>query len=271
MLDRILYEKLKDLVEGDGPVEQFARPFENFAPWKQEMGRLCRKFTVTPNFAPCVDFKSLRAGIVKHLQAQYDRIDNASRLVISGINDEKVKYGALDPSARDASEEYAATFERDKDPMTKAEFRLAKRKLDKMRMHEPREMKLQKLGRILKDQRFDLFKDAVRTLKTFLGVVWTNIGNSNLTHCPDAVETKVPTRIAYPRHANDRHGPEGFDIGSTMIDRASELLIQKRRDAKPDIELPENLASLRARGSSFQSLKHNFGLSSGDHAVYIAT
>ncbi|ESZ94388.1 hypothetical protein SBOR_5252 [Sclerotinia borealis F-4128] len=62
---------------------------------------------------------------------------------------------------------------------------------------------------------------------------------------------------------------KGVGIGSTMIDRAFECLVQKRLDTHPDIELPENLAHKLARGSSFQSIKHNFGSTSGNHAVYI--
>lgn len=62
---------------------------------------------------------------------------------------------------------------------------------------------------------------------------------------------------------------KGVGIGSTMIDRAFERLVQNRLDAHPDIELPENLAHKLARGSSFQSIKHNFGSASGNHAVYI--
>ncbi|TGO27007.1 hypothetical protein BPAE_0049g00340 [Botrytis paeoniae] len=62
---------------------------------------------------------------------------------------------------------------------------------------------------------------------------------------------------------------KGVGIGSTMIDRAFERLVQNRLDAYPDIELPDNLAHKLARGSSFQSIKHNFGTTSGNHAVYI--
>jgi hypothetical protein len=62
---------------------------------------------------------------------------------------------------------------------------------------------------------------------------------------------------------------KGVGIGSTMIDRAFERLVQQRLDAHLDIELPENLAYKLARDSSFQSIKHNFGTSSSNHAVYI--
>jgi hypothetical protein len=62
---------------------------------------------------------------------------------------------------------------------------------------------------------------------------------------------------------------KGVGIGSTMIDRAFELMVQRRLDAHPDIDLPENLAYKLARSSSFQSIKHNFGTRSGDHPVYI--
>jgi hypothetical protein len=62
---------------------------------------------------------------------------------------------------------------------------------------------------------------------------------------------------------------KGVGIGSTMIDRAFELLVQRRLDEHPEIDLPENLAYKLARSSSFQSIKHNFGTRSGDHPVYI--
>jgi hypothetical protein len=44
-----------------------------------------------------------------------------------------------------------------------------------------------------------------------IGVVWTNLVNTNPTQSirdwpglpPDSVETKVPTKIAYPRHSGE--------------------------------------------------------------------
>lgn len=62
---------------------------------------------------------------------------------------------------------------------------------------------------------------------------------------------------------------KGVGIGSTMIDRAFEVVVQKRIDAHPEIELPDNLAHKLARSPPFQSLKHKFGTSSANQPVYI--
>jgi hypothetical protein len=61
---------------------------------------------------------------------------------------------------------------------------------------------------------------------------------------------------------------KGVGIGSTMIDRAFEILVQKRLDAQIDQPLPDDLAHKLARGSSFQSIKHNFGTRAATQAAY---
>jgi len=53
-----------------------------------------------------------------------------------------------------------------------------------------------------------------------------------------------------------------------MIDRAFELLVQKRLDEYPDANLPEDLALKLAQGSSFQSIKHNFGSRAATQVAY---
>jgi hypothetical protein len=61
---------------------------------------------------------------------------------------------------------------------------------------------------------------------------------------------------------------KGVGIGSTMIDRAFELLVQRRLDEYPDANLPDDLAHKLARGSSFQSIKHSFGMRAGTQTAY---
>ena len=61
---------------------------------------------------------------------------------------------------------------------------------------------------------------------------------------------------------------KGIGIGSTMIDRAFEALVQRKLDAYPDAMLPKELAHKIARGSSFQSIKHNFGTRAATQEVY---
>ncbi|TGO81410.1 hypothetical protein BPOR_1167g00020 [Botrytis porri] len=61
---------------------------------------------------------------------------------------------------------------------------------------------------------------------------------------------------------------KGVGTGSTVIDRAFERLVPNRLDAYPDIELPDNPAHKLARSSSFQSIQHNFGTTSGNHAIF---
>ncbi|TVY38313.1 hypothetical protein LSUB1_G004387 [Lachnellula subtilissima] len=61
---------------------------------------------------------------------------------------------------------------------------------------------------------------------------------------------------------------KGVGVGSTMIDRAFEALVQRRLNAHPDTMLPKELAHKIARGSSFQSIKHNFGTKAATQEVY---
>jgi hypothetical protein len=61
---------------------------------------------------------------------------------------------------------------------------------------------------------------------------------------------------------------KGVGIGSTMIDRAFELLVQRRLDQYPDANLSDNLAHKLARSASFQSIKHSFGMRAGIQIAY---
>ena len=63
---------------------------------------------------------------------------------------------------------------------------------------------------------------------------------------------------------------KGVGIGSTMIDRAFQQLVQRRLDNNPDaqIVLPRNLAFKLSRSTAFRSIKHNFGTASGDHPEF---
>jgi len=61
---------------------------------------------------------------------------------------------------------------------------------------------------------------------------------------------------------------KGIGIGSTMIDRAFEAFVQWKLDAHPDAMLPKELAHKIARGTSFQSIKHNFGTRAATQEVY---
>ncbi|KAF7872448.1 hypothetical protein EAF04_003369 [Stromatinia cepivora] len=62
---------------------------------------------------------------------------------------------------------------------------------------------------------------------------------------------------------------KGLGIGSTLIDRGFERLVQKRLDTDSDIELPENLAHKLARGLSFQSIKQKFGSTYDGQAEHV--
>ena len=61
---------------------------------------------------------------------------------------------------------------------------------------------------------------------------------------------------------------KGVGIGSTMIDRAFELLFQRRMDEYEEARLPEDLAHKLARNSSFLSIKHNFGTKAATQPIY---
>ena len=59
-------------------------------------------------------------------------------------------------------------------------------------------------------------------------------------------------------------------IGSTMIDRAFQNIVQRRLNNNPDaqVTLPSNLALKLARSTAFRAVKHNFGTGLGDQAEY---
>ena len=61
---------------------------------------------------------------------------------------------------------------------------------------------------------------------------------------------------------------KGVGIGSTMIDRAFELHVQRRLDEHADHNIPEDFATKVARGSSFQSIKHRYGILAAEQATY---
>jgi hypothetical protein len=59
----------------------------------------------------------------------------------------------------------------------------------------------------------------------------------------------------------------GIGIGSTMIDRALERLVQNRLDQNTH-SLPENIAHKLARNSQFQIIKHNFDARAASQIFY---
>jgi molecular chaperone DnaK (HSP70) len=62
---------------------------------------------------------------------------------------------------------------------------------------------------------------------------------------------------------------KGVGIGSTMIDRAFEILVQRRLDKHRETQsLPEDLAHKMARSTDFQSIKHNFGTKAASQVAY---
>ncbi|CZR50245.1 related to hsp70 protein [Phialocephala subalpina] len=62
---------------------------------------------------------------------------------------------------------------------------------------------------------------------------------------------------------------QGVGIGSTVIDRAFQALVQRKIDQYPDVgHLLENLAFTLSRSQSFRSIKHNFGTAAGDQATF---
>lgn len=60
---------------------------------------------------------------------------------------------------------------------------------------------------------------------------------------------------------------KGIGIGSTMIDRAFERLVEDRLEEEKHA-LPDDFARKLARGGSFQSIKHNFGTRMTAHDTY---
>lgn len=60
----------------------------------------------------------------------------------------------------------------------------------------------------------------------------------------------------------------GVGIGSTMIDRAFQVLVQSRIDQYPGVNLPDNLAFTLSSSQAFRSIKHNFGSVAGDQQTF---
>ncbi|TGO42570.1 hypothetical protein BHYA_0007g00700 [Botrytis hyacinthi] len=193
----------------------FVLSFDNFAPWKLELRNMgedtiavahignapfCgqeKSFNLNPYMAyqrsflekalrkaakaslnfDSMGFKSVRADIVKHLQPQYNRIANASRVLVAAIEEDKDRYRALDLVPRGGYfqtfeaarlviliEKYAAAFERDQDGRTEIAFRVDKREIKSFRMDHPREIMLRRPGRAFEHERYDLFIDAFKDL-----------------------------------------------------------------------------------------------------------
>ncbi|TGO17969.1 hypothetical protein BTUL_0013g00420 [Botrytis tulipae] len=187
LLDKKLYKKLKRLVEGNRPVESGNAPFRerekrfNLNPYmahhRSFLEKALRKAAKASLSFNSMGFKSVRADIVKHLQPQYNRIVNASRVLVAAIEEDKDRYQALDLEPRggyfqtfDAArlviwiEKYAAAFERDQDERTEIAFRVDKREIKSFRMDHPREMMLRRLGRAFEHEECDLFIDAFKYL-----------------------------------------------------------------------------------------------------------
>lgn len=62
---------------------------------------------------------------------------------------------------------------------------------------------------------------------------------------------------------------QGIGIGSTVIDRAFQALVQRRIDRYPDVQhLLENVAFTLSKSQSFRSIKHNFGTAAGDQSTF---
>jgi hypothetical protein len=53
-----------------------------------------------------------------------------------------------------------------------------------------------------------------------------------------------------------------------VIDRAFELLLQRRLDQYPDAKFSDDLANGLAKNAFFQSVKHNFGMKAGTQVAY---
>lgn len=191
----------------------FVLPFENLAPWKLDLrnlgeeiqarahtwnaphrgrdncydinpygvfhrnflGNRIRRASKTSQSLDSMSFKSPRADIVEHLQLQYNRIVDASRVLLATIKEDKFWLGAPNleisvayfkgPKAAKlviSIEKYAAAFERDQDEMIEIGFRTFKREIKNLRMDHPREMMLRKLGRALEHENTKLFIDAFK-------------------------------------------------------------------------------------------------------------
>ncbi|TGO61812.1 hypothetical protein BCON_0024g00120 [Botryotinia convoluta] len=129
LLDKKSYKELKRLIEGNSPVE---RSF-----LEKALGKPAKASQIFDS----MKFKFVRADIVEHLQPQYNRIVDASRVLVAAIEKEKGRGRALDPEPPGGSfrtfeaarlvillEKYAAAFERDQDAMTEIAFRVYKEK-----------------------------------------------------------------------------------------------------------------------------------------------
>ncbi|KAF7956624.1 hypothetical protein EAE96_003958 [Botrytis aclada] len=108
-----------------------------------------------------MDFKLNREEIVKQLRLQYKRLLDASRNLKS-FKSERNTFRERKNSAFAhwllLIEQYAAEFERKKNPYTAAEFRRQKRRFDNLRSTWPREVMLAKLDRMMEDCEFDEFE-----------------------------------------------------------------------------------------------------------------
>ncbi|TGO66746.1 hypothetical protein BOTNAR_0055g00350 [Botryotinia narcissicola] len=126
-------------------------------------------------------FKSVRADI-------YNRIVNASRVLVAAIEGDKDSDRALDLDPRGGYfqtfeaarlviliEKYAAAFERDQDERTEIVYRVDKREIKSFRMDHPREMMLRRLDRAFEHERCDLLKDAFKDLLCDLQVQFSEI------------------------------------------------------------------------------------------------
>ncbi|KAF7901001.1 hypothetical protein EAF00_003222 [Botryotinia globosa] len=198
LLDKKLYKKLKRLVEGFLKCTDISStiahsgnaPFRgrqmrfNLNPFMSQhrsfLEKALRKAAKASLSFDSMGFKSVRADIVKHLQPQYNRIVNASRVLVAAIEEDKHTDRALDLDRLDRLgrhfqtfdaarlviliEKYAAAFERDQDEGTEIAFRVDKREMKSFRMDHPREMMLRRLDRAFEHERSDLLKDAFKDL-----------------------------------------------------------------------------------------------------------
>ncbi|TGO61811.1 hypothetical protein BCON_0024g00110 [Botryotinia convoluta] len=108
-----------------------------------------------------LSFKQHREEAIKGLRLQYKRLLDASKKLKS-FKSGRDKFLERKDSAFThlllLIEQYAAEFERKKNPDTAAEFRRQKRRFDNLRATWPREIMLAKLDRMMEDQEFDEFE-----------------------------------------------------------------------------------------------------------------
>lgn len=164
------------------PVRMRGKPFDlNPYPYMAHHISFLEKALITAAKASLIfdsmGFKSVRANIVKHLQPQYNRIVNASRVLVAAIEEDKDKDRDLDLKPRgkyfqtyEAArlliliEKYTAAFERDQDEKTEIVFRVERKENKSFRMDHPEEMMLRRLGSAFEHERWDLFIDAFKDL-----------------------------------------------------------------------------------------------------------